>query len=73
MLPLMVMRESRDNVKDHKDFRDFIGEVELIDPPLQGRKYTWSNKREVASMAMLDKSCFLFSGKINFFTQFNKD
>ena len=40
-------------------FSDFISEKGLIDLPLEGGTFTWSNSREVESKARLDK--FLFS------------
>ena len=40
-------------------FSNFISEQGLIDLPLQEGTFTWSNDREVASKARLDK--FLFS------------
>ena len=42
-----------------REFSNFISEQGLIDLPLQGGSFTWSNSREVASKARLDK--FLFS------------
>ncbi|KAK4596188.1 hypothetical protein RGQ29_014293 [Quercus rubra] len=41
------------------DFSDFIFEQGLIDLPLEGGTFTWSNSREVASSSRLDK--FLLS------------
>ena len=41
------------------EFSNFISEQGLIDIPLQGGPLTWSNTREVASKARLDR--FLFS------------
>ncbi|XP_023891331.1 uncharacterized protein LOC112003378 [Quercus suber] len=41
------------------EFSNFISEQGLIDLPLQGGTFTWSNSREVVSKARLDK--FLFS------------
>ena len=41
------------------EFSNFISEHGLIDLPLQGGSFTWSNSREVASKARLDR--FLFS------------
>ena len=40
-------------------FSDFISEKGLIDLPLEGGTFTWSNSREVESKARLDR--FLFS------------
>lgn len=45
--------------RDNSNFRDFFREMELIVPLLNDRRFTWSNKRDVTSMALLDK--FLFS------------
>ena len=42
-----------------REFSNFISEQGLIDIPLQGGPFTWSNTREVASKARLDR--FLFS------------
>ncbi|XP_020270858.1 uncharacterized protein LOC109846046 [Asparagus officinalis] len=41
-----------------KEFNDVINELELIDSPLHGRKFTWSNKRMSPSMARLDRVFF---------------
>ena len=38
---------------------NIISELELVDSPLLGKKFTWSNKRDSPSMKKLDK--FLFS------------
>ena len=42
-----------------REFSNFISEQGLIDIPLQGGSFTWSNSCEVASKARLDR--FLFS------------
>ena len=42
-----------------REFSDFILEQGLIDLPLEGGIFTWSNSREVSSKARLDR--FLFS------------
>ena len=42
-----------------REFSNFISEQGLIDLPLQGGTFTWSNSREVASKARLNR--FLFS------------
>ena len=42
-----------------RDFSDFISKQGLIDIPLEGGIFTWSNSREVELKAWLDK--FLFS------------
>nr|XP_023925825.1 uncharacterized protein LOC112037243 [Quercus suber] len=42
-----------------REFSDFILEKGLIDLPLEGGTFTWSNSREVESKARLDR--FLFS------------
>ena len=44
-----------------REFSNFISEQDLIDIPLQGGSFTWSNTREVASKAKLDR--FLFSAE----------
>lgn len=36
-------------------FGEFIGRWSLIDSPLKGAKYTWSNCREVPSLSRLDR------------------
>ena len=41
------------------EFFDFISEQGLIDIPLEGGNFTWSNSREVESKAWLDR--FLFT------------
>ena len=54
-----------------REFSNFISEQGLIDIPLQGGSFTWSNSHEVASNARLDR--FLFSGdwedKFPYFSQ----
>ena len=42
-----------------REFSNFVSEQGLIDIPFQGGSFTWSNTREVASKARLDR--FLFS------------
>ena len=42
-----------------REFSNFISKQGLIDLPLQGGTFSWSNSREVASKARLDR--FLFS------------
>ena len=42
-----------------REFSNFISEQGLIDLPLQGGTFTWSNSREAALKARLDR--FLFS------------
>ena len=44
-----------------REFSNFISAQDLIDIPLQGGSFTWSNTREVASKAKLDR--FLFSAE----------
>ncbi len=41
------------------DFSDFITEFGLLDNPLEGGRFTWSNNRETMSMSRIDR--FLFS------------
>ena len=41
------------------DFSDFISEQGLVDLPLEGGTFTWSNSKQVASCFRLDK--FLLS------------
>ncbi len=45
------------------DFSDFISGHGLVDLPLLGGIFTWSNNREVSSMSRLDR--FLFSADWN--------
>lgn len=40
-------------------FSDFIVDNELIDLPLVGRKFTWTNNQAMAAMSRIDR--FLFS------------
>ena len=40
------------------DFSDFIPTNRLIDVPLSGSIYTWSNNREVSSMSCIDRYLF---------------
>ena len=42
-----------------QEFSDFIADFGLLDTPLEGGKFTWSNNREVPAMSRLDR--FLFS------------
>ena len=44
------------------DFSDFISEHNLIDFPLEGGTFTWSNSRAVALRSRLDK--FLLSSDL---------
>ena len=44
---------------DMYDFSDFISVNGLVDTPLAGGNFTWTNNREVHSMSRID--CFLFS------------
>ena len=44
------------------DFSDFISEHNLIDFPLEGGNFTWSNSRAVASRSRLDR--FLLSSNL---------
>ena len=41
------------------DFSDFIAKFGLLDNPLEGGRFTWSNNRETVSMSWIDR--FLFS------------
>ena len=41
------------------DFSDFISSNGLIDIPLIGGNFTWSNNREISSMSRIDR--FLYS------------
>ena len=43
------------------DFLDFIFSLGLMDIPLEGRKFTWSNNRETSTMSQIDR--FLYSGE----------
>ncbi|KAL4183441.1 hypothetical protein AMTRI_Chr11g98240 [Amborella trichopoda] len=45
--------------QDMRDFADFIARNELIDTPLQGSRFTWSNHSSNPSLSKLDT--FLFS------------
>jgi hypothetical protein len=45
------------------DFSDFISDHGLLDIPLSGGIYTWSNNREISSMSHLDR--FLFTAGWN--------
>jgi endonuclease/exonuclease/phosphatase family metal-dependent hydrolase len=40
------------------DFSDFISTNGLIDVPLSGGLYTWSNNREVSSISRIDRYLF---------------
>ena len=48
------------------DFSDFIAANGLIDTPLSGGNYTWSNNREVASMSRIDRFLFTADWKEGF-------
>lgn len=43
------------------DFSDFIFSLGLMDIPLEGEKFTWSNNRETPAMSRIDR--FLYSGE----------
>uniref|UniRef100_A0A2N9FVR5 Reverse transcriptase domain-containing protein n=1 Tax=Fagus sylvatica TaxID=28930 RepID=A0A2N9FVR5_FAGSY len=43
------------------DFSDFISSLGLMDIPLEGGRYTWSNNRENAAMSRIDR--FLYTGE----------
>lgn len=47
------------HVTDMQRFDNFINSCNLFNLPLGGRKFMWSNKGEVSSLATLDR--FLFS------------
>lgn len=42
-------QEGLDNLKNIDNCNDLVRETDLIDFPLSGRKFTWSNKRHVLS------------------------
>ncbi|KAL4204495.1 hypothetical protein AMTRI_Chr01g110160 [Amborella trichopoda] len=56
--------------QDMRDFADFITKNELIDIPLQGSQFTWSNHSPNPSLSKLDRFLFsinwdeLFSGSL---------
>lgn len=66
-MPLMVAGDfnvtlnlqDRSNLNHHvnqmRGFRGLIEQLELIDLPLHGRRYTWSNERENPTFVRLDK------------------
>ena len=41
------------------DFSDFITEFGLMDIPLEGGMFTWSNNRKISAKSIIDR--FLFS------------
>jgi len=43
-----------DNIIDIDSFNDLIWDLGLIDIPLGGRLFTWSNKRAIPAFAKLD-------------------
>jgi len=43
------------NLNDMDSFNDLICELALIDIPLEGRSFTWSNKRDIPMFAKLDR------------------
>ena len=55
-----------------EEFNDFIRDMELIDLPLKGRKYTWTNKRENASMAKWDRFLDYMEWENNFPSNFQQ-
>lgn len=61
----------RSNDRDNVDFCNFVREMESIDPPLHGGKFTWTNKREIPSFAKLDRFLYstLWNDKFPFFIQ----
>ncbi|XP_073100627.1 uncharacterized protein [Elaeis guineensis] len=46
------------STKISKAFTSLIRSLQLIDPPLEGQDYTWSNHRESPTMAKLDRLLF---------------
>jgi hypothetical protein len=62
---LNVVRFPSEKARGHNftqamaDFSDFISSCGLVDPPLEGGQYTWSNSREEEAMSRLDR--FLFT------------
>lgn len=44
-------------------FGELIRDLSLVDLPLKGKTFTWSNKRDLASFARLDR--FLISSEWN--------
>jgi hypothetical protein len=43
------------NLRLMGQFRDLVQDLELIDYPLIGRKFTWSNEREVSTQTRIDR------------------
>lgn len=52
------MKEKEDPMAEREDFGNFIRDMDLMIPPLHGKKFTWSNKRENSSFAKLDRFSF---------------
>ena len=61
---LNVVRFPSEKARGHNftqamaDFSDFISSCGLVDPPLEGGQYTWSNSREEEAMSRLDRFFF---------------
>ena len=54
------------------EFSDFISEQGLIDLPLKEGTFTWSNSREVASKARLDRFLFFADWEDKFPTVYQR-
>ena len=50
------------------DFSDFISDNGLIDIPLSGGNYTWSNNREMVSMSRIDRFLYTADWEEGFIT-----
>lgn len=53
-----VVEDTTANIRNYKamlDFNAFIGEAGLVEAPLQGRAYTWSNRRPNPTFSKLDR------------------
>jgi exonuclease III len=50
------------------DFSDFISDNGLIDIPLSGGNYTWSNNREMVSMSRIDRFLYIADWEEGFIT-----
>jgi hypothetical protein len=58
--PMERMGEAHFTLAMH-DFSEFIFSFGLMDIPLEGGRYTWSNNRENAAMSRIDR--FLYTGE----------